>query len=257
MSSGQKRYEALLALRGAAMPDSVEAEGTSWKRVKTFKHDFFAATGLYQSEKDASLAVLKIFRPYHYYGIPYGLLSLFQASHEEKVYRCLQDTGHVPRWIGRIGKTGIMHEFVPGHDLDYKSPVPEEFFTQLETLIKMMHERGIAYLDTNKPDNVLVGDNGKAYLIDFQISWVQPPFPLSIITAPLFRIFKDSDFYHLLKHKRKFFPSIMSKEEFEAFRPWYLRIHRIIANPVRRIRRDYLRKVEAAAERHTEGGDKH
>jgi len=101
------------------------------------------------------------------------------------------------------------------------------------------------------------GDDGKAYLIDFQITWRQPLFPFSILTYPLFSIFKDSDLYHLMKHERKCFPERISREDFDRRRPWYIKIHRIFANPIRRKRRAYLRKVEGEAGHHPEGTYRH
>lgn len=254
--AGQRRYERYLALGGGELPESVEVGGALWRKVKTFKHDFFAATGLYE-DASGRQSVLKLYRPSSYMGLPYGLLSILEARHEEKVYLALQDTGHVPKWIGRYGRSGIMHEFVPGRHLNKGSKVDKEFFPKLERLFRLMHQRGMAYLDTNKPDNILIGDDGHCYLIDFQISWVQPPFPLSLLTYPLFAIFKDSDLYHLAKHQRKIFPESMTEEEFDRARPWYIRIHRIFATPYRRMRRAYLRKIEEGAKDHPEGSAKH
>lgn len=249
-------YEQHLALGNKELPVSIEVEGESWEKVKTFKHDFFAATGLYRNESGKTL-VLKVFRQHSFFLLPYQLLSILERRHEEKIYMTLQDTGHVPRWIGRYGMTGFMHEFVPGVHLNKGTVVKDDFFPELEKLLRTMHHRGLAYLDTNKPDNIIVGDDGKCYLIDFQITWRQPLFPFNLITWPLFTIFKDSDLYHLRKHWRKIVPGSISDEEFIRLRPWYIKIHRCIANPVRVLRRAYLRKVESGAENKPEGADKH
>ncbi len=257
ISRQQARYNRILALNGENMPDEIEADGIKWLRLKTFKHDFFAATGLYESRDGDRQAVLKIFRPYSYKGLPYGWLSRWEARHEEKIYLKLQDTGHVPGWIGRYGKTGIMHEFIPGHDLLYGADIKFEFFDQVDELLEVMHRRGLAYLDTNKPDNILVGDDGRAYLIDFQITWLQPFFPLNILTWPLFTVFKDSDLYHMMKHRRKFFPDKVSREALDRRRPWYIKIHRAFANPIRYWRRRYLRSVETQADSRPEGHARH
>ncbi len=252
----QRRYERYLALGGKELPDEVEVGGVAWRKVKTFKHDFFAATGLYECDGGRQ-GVLKLYRPSSYMGLPYGLLSRWEARHEEKVYLALQDTGHVPKWLGRLGPTGIMHEFVPGTHLTKGSKVDDEFFPKLERLLRTMHQRGMAYLDTNKPDNILIGDDGNCYLIDFQITWVQPPFPLSLLMYPLFAIFKSSDLYHMLKHRRKIFPESLSEEEFDRRRPWFIRVHRIFANPYRKARRAYLRKIEEGATTRPEGSARH
>src|SRR5437016_8596452 len=39
---------ALFALGHAALPLEIDSQGVSYRFVKLFKHDFFAATGLYQ-----------------------------------------------------------------------------------------------------------------------------------------------------------------------------------------------------------------
>jgi hypothetical protein len=253
----QRRYENLLALRGKPMPETVEAGGHTWHRQRVFKHDFFAATGLYASDDGSTRAVLKIFRPYAWYGLPLGLLSRFQARHEEKLYRLLEDTGSVPRWLGRYGDTGFLHEFIPGGHLTPEANVPPEFLDGLERLIRTMHERGVSYLDTNKMHNVIVGDDGKCYLIDFQITWVQPPFPLSLLTWPLFQVFKRSDFYHLLKQRQRLHPQLIDSQVVRDSRPWFIKLHRRIANPIRRWRRAYLRKVETGAAAHPDGAEFH
>lgn len=256
MDKKQKRYNKLLALNGKEMPDNVEANEQNWTRIKTFKHDFFAATGLYKNEKGEK-AVLKIFRTHSYLYLPYQLLSILEARHETKIYKRLQDTGKVPKFLGRVGRCGILHEYVEGKDLLYDVKIDKDFFDGVEVLLKIMHKRGIAYVDTNKPDNILCGDDGKGYLIDFQISWVQPPFPLNILTYPIYAILKDSDLYHMRKHRRKFFPESMTKEELNNSRPWYIKLHRKIANPIRWRRRKYLRSVESEAPIKPDGVDKH
>ena len=68
---------------------------------------------------------------------------------------------------------------------------------------------------------------------------------------------KDSDIYHLCKHIRKFSPGRISDDEFEKMRPWYIKLHRLIATPVRRKRRNYLRRVEKNAAHHPEGAERH
>ncbi len=253
----QRRYERLLALNGREMPDSFDAAASTWRRVKVFKHDFFAATGLYKAD-DGREGVLKIFRPYSYMGLPFHWLSVLQARHEEGVYLALQDTPNVPRWFGRVGATGILHEFVPGAHLNRCETLRPGFFEDLRALLRLMHERGIAYADTNKPDNILVAEpDGRPLLIDFQITWRQPAFPLSLLTAPFFHILKISDLYHVLKHEHKRFPERVTGEMIDAARPWYLKLHRLVADPVRRLRRSYLRRVEEGAKARPEGSERH
>ena len=251
----ERRYERLLALRGQPMPATVECGNKTYSRVQTYKHDFFAATGRYEAE-DGSAVVLKIFRPYSYYGIPFGLLSRYQARHEEKVYKLLADTGHVPRWIGRHGKTGFLHEYVPGSDLTPGAKVtlaststggPDPDHAPARHLLPRYQQ------DAQRT----VGDDGRFYLIDFQITWVQPPFPLSILTWPLFYMFKKSDRYHLMKHQKRMFRKSIRRAVLDKHRPLHVKLHRFFADPIRRVRRAYLRRVESEVSSHPEGTERH
>jgi len=68
-----------------------------------------------------------------------------------------------------VGATGFLHDFVPGTDLHADLPLTAEFFGQLEKLFADLHERHVAYVDSNKRENILFGEDGRPWLIDFQI----------------------------------------------------------------------------------------
>src|SRR5258707_12335587 len=93
-----------------------------------------------------------------------------------RFYRKLQDLPNIPRLLGTVGDTGFVHEFVAGRPLASERPVPDGFFDRLVDSLAELHRRGIAYVDTNKPENILLGDDGQPHLIDFQISWDSPFF---------------------------------------------------------------------------------
>ena len=126
--------------------------------------------------------------------------------------------------------------------------MPDDFFPRLGRLIEAMHERGMAYVDLEKPDNVLVGDDGGPYLFDFQISWNLPRrwggelWPARVLRGWL----QEADHYHLLKLQRRTRPEQLSGDAaVESYRkPWYLRIHGIIARPLTRLRRRILNRVD-------------
>ncbi|MHC4187382.1 MAG: protein kinase family protein [Planctomycetota bacterium] len=105
----------------------------------------------------------------------------------------------------------------------------------------------MVYLDMNKRNNIIVGTDGKPYLIDFQISLYFDPKPwlFKSIKKHLQNAFQNADLYHLFKHKRRLSPETLRPEEERISRPNSLiEIHRCIANPYRRIRRkllDYMR----------------
>src|SRR5437763_754353 len=78
-------------------------------------------------------------------------------------------------------------------------PLPVGAFTALEELLDHVHRRGMAYVDLHKRENILVGEDGRLYLLDFQISfcmrawWPANALPVRI----LLKILQQSDRYHL------------------------------------------------------------
>lgn len=218
-----------------------------YRLVETFKHDFFAATGLYRGPQ--GLAVLKVSRTNDLLSLPMTWAGRFLARREIRFYERAQDLAGIPRLIGPVGETGLLHEFVPGHPLGRREPVSDAFFDQLQMLIRALHARHIAYVDLNKRQNILVGDDGKPYLIDFQVSLLLPPvgwrrlLPLRWLLA----LFQHADCYHCLKHKRRLRPDLLTAEERQRVSRLsiWIRLHRWIVRPLTYLRRRTLRRLQA------------
>lgn len=234
----------LYALPGGIMPKQVVCRGEKYQHVETFKHDFFAATGLYRGPR--GLCVLKMGRQTDLFTFDTGWIGEFLARREAAFYRQLTGLPGIPEYIGRVGRTGLLHAFVPGHPLGQKESVSDTFFAELSALLDTIHQRGIAYVDLNKRQNILMGDDGRPYLIDFQISLQLSPFatgwaPLRWLLAR----FQQADRYHLLKHKRRLKPDQLTpaeREIVERVGVW-IQLHRFIARPLTRLRRAILRKL--------------
>ena len=104
------------ALGTAGLPEDFALEDQEYRLKKVFKHDFFAATGLY-TDADGQLVVLKLQRTYPLFGFPMQWLGARIAKHEISIFRQLQGIRGVPRFLGVYGPTGYVHEFIPGEDL--------------------------------------------------------------------------------------------------------------------------------------------
>jgi hypothetical protein len=234
-------------LRGAMPRPSFTLGGRTYRLEKTLKQDFFAATGRYVGA-GGERVVLKHYHTEPWLGCPLAWAGRLMADREIRHYRLLQDTGGVPRLLGRVGRTALVHVWVEGCDLlDRREPVPDDFFDRLEALVAAMHRRYMAYVDMNKPDNVLAADDGRPVLIDFQISWA-PRLgrgPLRGLKRRLLALLQEADRYHVRKLKRRFRPDLMSEAERAAARepPWFLRMHRLVGAPLRDLRRRFLEWV--------------
>jgi hypothetical protein len=262
---GKRRAPAFLfALGHAQLPAEVTAEGVTWRFSKLFKHDFFAATGLYERVDGATadagpvgqggggkkeLAVLKVQRTYPLLGFPMKWLGARVARREIRIFRVLQGVTGVPRFLGDVGATGFLHEFVPGVDLHAKLPLTAEFFVRLEKLFAEMHQRHIAYVDSNKRENILYGDDGQPWLIDFQISFqLKKGERDNFLAKWWFRRFVRADWYHFYKHKTRLLPAACSAEDFaKAQKRGVLhQAHRVVARPIILLRRKFLSRYDLA-----------
>jgi hypothetical protein len=236
------------ALGAADPPLCIEVDGRSYRRVEILKHDSWAATAIYRGA--AGRIVCKFNRQQSILGIPMRWLGRFLARREATMLRRLENTGHVPRLSGAIAAHGrslpyaVAHAYVAGHPLSAEEQVADGFFPALQALLRRMHAEGMAYVDLHKRENIIVGDDGRPYLIDFQISLALSPRWLgsSNPCRAVLRLFQAADDYHLLKHwvNHRADQCGLTIDELTSQRPWWIRAHRSIAIPFRTLRRMLL-----------------
>lgn len=252
----------LFALGHETLPEQIQLSGRSYRLSELFKHDFFAATGLYElinaapqgAEDSTNTAkkqvVLKVQRTHHFCGFPMRWLGAIVARHEIKIFKALQGIDGIPQFLGAFSKTGYIHEFVPGKDLRGKSKPDAEFFRRLEELLKAVHSRHVAYVDANKGENILFGDDRRPYLIDFQISFIcGGPDKSGLLMQWILKKSQAEDWYHYYKHKTRLAPRICTPEDFARAQRQsrYIRMHRFFAQPLIRLRRRFLRRYQTPA----------
>lgn len=249
----------LTALGRRSLPDEIEVEGIRYRKARVFKNDFFAVTARYDElEGNGGRSVLlKVGRTASFLLIPMGWVGRLLRAREEAAFRKLEDIEGVPRLIGRWEKTGLVREFVEGHPLAKGERVADDFHPRLRALIDAIHERGMAYVDLEKCENVLVGDDGRPHLFDFQICWYLPRgwggelWPARVLR----RWFQDGDRYHLIKLQRRTRPDQLSPDALAASyrKPWYVRAHRFVTRPFTVVRRAVLSRVDPRKQRGERG----
>jgi hypothetical protein len=111
-----------------------------------------------------------------------------------------------------------------------------------------LHARGLACCDLNKRSNIVVTQDGRPGLIDFQISIVHKPdalWPWEPLSYWLVRYLQRMDLYHLYKHKRRLAKAELRPEELAlSRRPGMLAaLHRRLVTPLRQIRRAFLMRL--------------
>ncbi len=243
----------LYACGEKSMPEEIVLANTIYRLNKVFKHDFFAATALYELNDQSqdieksypAKVVLKLGRRQHFLGLPLVWLGRIICRHELSNLNHLNGLGSVPRVLSPYGDLGIIYEYIDGHSLDEEKDLPDDFFDKLLDLLQQVHQQDIVYLDMNKRGNILVGPDGQPRLIDFQISlYIGPRSLISRRLSSYVRnILQKADIYHVLKHKRRLCPELLKPHEqtLAYSRSRLVRLHRLAATPLRKLRRLLLK----------------
>jgi len=240
----------LFALRRMP-PETIVLRRLTYRRAGVFKHDFFAATCLYEAiEPHRALiprVVVKFGRTQDIWGLPMTWYGRWLCRHEREIYRRLVGVAGVPRWVGCVDDTAYAIEYLDAKPLDHLDAPPQGFFDRLLDVFGRIHARGVAYCDANKQSNILVDATGRPFVIDFQISVYRRddwPWPLRLIPALIVRRAQRADLYHLYKHKRRLAPNeLTTEEERLSRRRGRLHVlHRKLAARWREMRRRFLRR---------------
>lgn len=243
LPAGRRRHPPkwLFALGAADLPQTVDVAGESFRRIRVFKHDFFAATGLYES--GSRRAVIKFGRAAPLLGLPLAWLGRRMVGHEARLYERVNGLPGIPAYCGRVTPCGFAHEFAEGRDLRRDDRPDDDFFPKLQRLIEAIHQRDVAYVDLEKRENVLLGDDRGPHLIDFQISfhWPDRSGGQTAIARRILAVLQASDRYHLYKHWRRHRPDQLTPEQLAlAQPPPWIAWHRAVFRPITLARRRIL-----------------
>lgn len=229
----------LRALGSNEPPETLLIDGEVFRRTTVFKHDSWAATAVYEAGERK--LVCKLNRQSPLFLLPMGWLGRWLGRRESRFLGRLAHVHGIPRSYpvhdesGRHLRHACAHDFVTGEPLSICEDVPEQFFDRLDRLLAELHRHRIAYIDLHKQENVIVGEDGYPWLIDFQISAGLPDLPLF---RGLFSILAESDRYHANKHRRRRFGETSTGSTTRP--PWWIRAHRMVAVPFRTFRRRTL-----------------
>ena len=229
--------------------EAIQLAGHIYRLVRVFKHDFWSATCLYQCDVPVEIPkiVVKCGRTHPFCGLPLQAVGLWQRNHEGSIYEALRGIDGIPRWLGLIGQYRYAIEYIDGKPLDHAERPPTGFFDRLAELFAQVHARGVAYSDSNKRSNILIGPGGKPYLIDYQISFRRRddlPRPISTIIGWLVEYISAKDIYHIYKQKRRLCPDELTDQEQEIsrHRSGLHQLHRKLAKGYRAMRRWFLHR---------------
>jgi RIO-like serine/threonine protein kinase len=168
-----------------------------------------------------------------------NIIGRFLIWRERRAYKKLQGLKSVPTCYGVIDGLALALEEIPGrplkkHNKDMK--LPETFFDDLKNIVDSFHIRGLAHCDLKKGDNVLVGHDGRPYIVDWSASISQKEFRFFPLNRIYLRFVLD-DYFAIIKLKMRYVPETLTLEE---KRQYAQRSH--MERGIRGIR-DRLRKI--------------
>jgi serine/threonine protein kinase len=137
--------------------------------------------------------------------------------HEEQIYRTLAGVEGVPRLIA-AGDRILALEHVPGRPISRfrgEASAPD-LVRRLVAVVEKMHAAGVYHADLRKRDNILVTEDGRLGIVDFdsavRVSHLGPPGRLLIPILALV------DRYAVLKWKRWLCPADLTASETQFLR---------------------------------------
>ena len=229
-------------------PATVEIAGAVFRLHEILKHDSWAATGIYDSASGRALC--KFNRRQSIGWLPMKWLGRRLAAREAAFMERLAGIEGIPVSLGPVSVDGhelhhaVSRRWIAGHALMPGERVDAEFFPRFRRLLAAVHARDVAHVDLHKRENILVDERGRPHLIDFQISFALPRGSrlAALLFGGLLRMLQRCDDYHLLKHEIKHRPdqARCAAAELDRVRPWWIRLHRCVAVPFRRVRRGLL-----------------
>jgi RIO-like serine/threonine protein kinase len=148
-----------------------------------------------------------------------NVIGRFLVWREHKAYRRLKGLKGVPAFYRVIGGLALVVEKIPGRDvegLEKERGLSADFFKDLKALVARVHSRGLAHCDLKRAPNIFLGEDGKAYILDWSAAISEGEFRF----FPANRIYKRfllDDFNAVIKVQLRHCPDEISPAEKQRY----------------------------------------
>jgi serine/threonine protein kinase len=211
------------------------------RKVATLRKPSSTRPALYRIEVGSARAVVKDYSVNH--RLFRNLIGRFLTWREQKAYRRLKGVEGVPALYGVVEGLALVLEEVQGRNvegLDKEMRLPVQFFEALRDLVERVHRRGLCHCDLKRAANVLVGNEGQPYIIDWSAAILETEFrffPARLI----YKRFLLDDRHAVIKLQLRHCPEAVDPEELRRYQK-----RSAAERAIRKLRdgaRDLLQKV--------------
>jgi len=139
----------------------------------------------------------------------------FLVWREAKAYKKMNGLRGVPSLYRVVGGLALVIEEIPGMDLEEAengTKLPDGFFDALKEVVDGFHERGVAHCDLKRAANILVGQDGNPYIIDWAAAIFRNKYRIPFFNL-IYRRFLQDDYNAITKRKLRLYPELVDPEE--------------------------------------------
>lgn len=168
---------------------------------------------IWRIEQDGVRAIVKDFS-YNSFWFR-NIIGRFLVWREKKAFKRLEGLSGVPVLFGSTGGIALIIEEIQGTNIETMEVVKtldEDFFEELIKLIHEFHERGIVHCDLKRAPNIMRGNDGRPYIVDWAASISRSEFCFFPLNS-IYNRFLQDDFNAVTKLKMKYRPESVSLEE--------------------------------------------
>lgn len=219
------------------MFESLKLSDISKKSYRVLRQPSSTRPILWVIEENGVRAVVKDFSSNSF--LYRNTLGRFLVWREGKAYNRLRGLKGIPTLYRNVEGIALVIEEISGKDIETLGKgtrLSETFLRELRDLVETVHNRDVAHCDLKRAPNIMMGHDGKPYIVD----WSAAIFKKEFSFFPLDRIYQRfirDDLNAIIKIKLKYRPKDVSHEERRLY------AHRNRAEKFIRTARDKAREL--------------
>jgi serine/threonine protein kinase len=195
------------------MLESLKLSGLTENHCEILRHSSNTRPVIWVVEEKGVRAVVKDFSNSKFFYR--NIIGRFLIWRERRAYETLKGLKGIPTYYGVIDGLALALEEIPSRPLKKHNKnikLSDTFFADLKNIVDSFHKRGLAHCDLKNGANVLVGHDGRPYIVDWSASISEEEcrfFPMNRI----YLRFVLDDYFAIIKLKMRYAPETLTLTE--------------------------------------------